>query len=168
MNKSALSLLAVGIAILAILVWYLTPPRTEITLPEDGSVSVSLYYYNPALDEGPAGVECSRDGLVQVSREVEGGEELVDNTIRLLIEGSLTEEERAAGITTEFPLEGFSLVGSELSEDGTLTLVFDDSQMRTSGGACRTGILWYQVEETALQFPEVSNVVFLPEELFQP
>ncbi|MFN3301828.1 MAG: hypothetical protein ACK413_02260 [Patescibacteria group bacterium] len=36
------------------------------------------------------------------------------------------------------------------------------------GGACRVGILWFQIEETAKQFPGVEKVQFLPEEIFQP
>ena len=74
----------------------------------------------------------------------------------------------AQGITTEFPLDGFKLKSVNLKNDGTLILEFDDPLNKTLGGACRVGILWFQIEATAKQFPQVKKVQFLPEELFQP
>jgi len=65
-------------------------------------------------------------------------------------------------------LEGFSLKGVNLLEDGTLILEFNDLLNKTLGGSCRVGILWFQIQETVKQFPEVEKVQFLPEELFQP
>ena len=91
----------------------------------------------------------------------------IQDAIRLLLKGELTEEEKARGIETEYPLAGLSLEGAAL-KDGVLTLEFFDPQNKTSGGSCRAGILWFQIEETAKQFPEVREVRFLPEELFQP
>ncbi len=129
--------------------------------------TVKLYYYNPELDKDNEGnILCSEKGLVPVERKIKG-ENLIEDTIKLLIEGKLTDEERAKGITTEFPLEGFKLLKSEL-RNGVLTLTFDDPHLRSSGGACRAKILWIQIEYTAKQFPEVKEVKFLPEELFQP
>ncbi|MCR4325346.1 MAG: hypothetical protein NUV59_00885, partial [Patescibacteria group bacterium] len=63
---------------------------------------------------------------------------------------------------------GLNLVSAKLGEGGVLTLTFDDPQSLTSGGSCRAGILWFQIEATALQFPEVKQARFAPEELFQP
>ncbi len=91
----------------------------------------------------------------------------IQDTIKLLLSGELTEEERAQGISTEYPLEGLSLKGAS-SKDGVLTLEFDDPNNKTVGGSCRVGILWFQIEATAKQFPEVQEVRFLPEEIFQP
>jgi len=91
----------------------------------------------------------------------------IQDAIRLLLAGELTEEEQAQGIDTEYPLAGLLLKGASL-KDGVLTLEFDDSQNRTVGGSCRVGILWFQIEATAKQFPEVQQVRFLPEEIFQP
>jgi len=130
---------------------------------------VLLYYYNPELDRDETGnIKCSRDGLVSVTREIPLSQTPIQDTIKLLIAGSLTKEEKSQGITTEYPLEGFSLVETNLKSDGTLILKFDDLLNKTSGGSCRVGILWFQIEATAKQFPEVKNVKFLPEELFQP
>ena len=132
---------------------------------------VSLFYYNPNLDTDAAdNILCCRAGLVSVHRNVAGSlseEALIGETIRLLISGELSPEEHSQGIITEFPLEGFSLSETNLN-DGVLTLSFDDPNHRAIGGACRVTLLWLQIKETALQFPGVKEVRFLPEELFQP
>jgi len=104
---------------------------------------VLLYYYNPELDEDSTGnIQCSEAGLVAVMRELPAsveGEALIGGTIRLLISGELSNEERAQGVTTEFPLEGLKLTDVRL-DGGVLTLTFDDPNFRTSGGACRSGV----------------------------
>ena len=131
---------------------------------------VSLYYYNPKKDVDESGnVKCSRDGLVAIKREIPISKTPIQDTINLLLKGkeNLIEDEKKASITTEFPLEGLKLTGANL-KDGVLTLSFDDPFFKTSGGSCRVGILWFQIEATAKQFPEVKEVRFLPEELFQP
>ncbi|MBP8590951.1 GerMN domain-containing protein [Candidatus Shapirobacteria bacterium] len=129
---------------------------------------VKLYYYKPELDQDKEGnLACSRKGLVAVERTIPLTETPIQDTIRLLIGGELTGEEKAEGIKTEYPLEGLSLEGATL-KDGVLTLHFSDPEGKTSGGSCRAGILWFQIEETAKQFPEVKEVRFLPEDLFQP
>ena len=131
---------------------------------------VKLYYYNPELDRDESGnTACSRSGLVAVERKIPITKTPIQDTIKLLLKGkeNLTEEEKARGIGTEYPLEGISLKGASL-KDGVLTLEFNDPKNKTVGGACRVGILWFQIEATAKQFPEVQQVRFLPEELFQP
>lgn len=129
---------------------------------------VLLYYYNSEKDKDETGnIKCSRDGLVTVEREIPISQTPIQDTIKLLIEGKLTEEEKSQGITTEYPLEDFKLLGANL-KDGVLTLEFEDPLNKTSGGSCRVGILWFQIEATAKQFEEVREVRFVPEELFQP
>ncbi len=132
---------------------------------------VLLYYYNPEKDKDETGnIKCSRDGLVAVEREIPVTKTPIQDAIKLLLEGkeNLTETDKAQGITTEYPLEGLSLTEVNFKEDGTLILKLDDSLNKTSGGSCRVGILWFQIEATAKQFPGVKKVQFLPEELFQP
>lgn len=132
--------------------------------------TIKLYYYNPKLDRDESGnIACSRQGLVPVEREIPITQTPIQDTIKLLLKGkeNLTEAEKAQGITTEYPLEGLSLKGASL-KDGVLTLEFEDSKNKTVGGSCRVGILWFQIETTAKQFPEVQQVRFLPEEIFQP
>jgi len=136
-----------------------------ITLPK---TKVVLYYYNPEKDKDESGnIQCSRDGLVAIEREIPTTKTPIQDTIKLLITGQLTEEEKSQGITTEYPLEGFSFKGASL-KDEILTLEFEDPNYKTGGGSCRVGILWFQIEATAKQFSEVQEVRFLPEELFQP
>ncbi len=125
---------------------------------------ISLYYYNSANDTDQL---CSRKGLAQVRRTIPLSQTPIQDTVKLLLKGELSQSEREAGITTEYPLEGFSLK-SALLKDGVLTLEFDDTKYKTIGGSCRVGVLWFQIEATAKQFPGVQQVNFLPEELFQP
>lgn len=128
---------------------------------------VNLYYYNPDLDRDEEGnIMCSRQGLEAVAREIVS-RDIIEETVKTHLKGELTPAERARGITTEYPLPGFGLRNATL-QDKVLTLEFDDPQNRTVGGACRVGILWFQIEATAKQFPDVETARFLPEELFQP
>src|SRR4030042_257887 len=152
------------IAAAAIFVFFLN--NASETAPKEETVQ--FYYYNPELDRDVSGnILCSRQGLVAVERRIPVTVTPIQDTIRLLIQGGLTREEKEIGISTEYPLDGFSLESASLN-DGVLTLTFNDSNSRTSGGACRAGILWFQMEATALQFPEVKSVQFSPEYLFQP
>jgi putative hemolysin len=132
---------------------------------------VLLYYYNPEKDKDENGnIKCSRDGLFPIERQIPVSQTPIKDTIELLLKGkeNLTQKELAQGITTEFPLDGFKLKSINLKNDGTLILEFEDPLNKTVGGACRVGILWFQIEATAKQFPQVKKVQFLPEELFQP
>jgi hypothetical protein len=132
---------------------------------------LSLYYYDPDLDlDANGNIQCSADGLAPVEREVAGnlgGERLIEEAIKLEMAGGLTSEERAQGLTTEYPLEAVTLDNVDL-DDGVLTLTFSDPNNLTSGGACRAGILWLQIQQTAMQFESVQEVHFQPEDLFQP
>lgn len=130
--------------------------------------AIKLYYFDPASDRDAAGnIQCSRAGLVAVERSIPVTKTPVQDAVRLLLRGGLTEAERSRGITTEFPLAGVELKGADL-KNGALTLEFSDPNNRTGGGSCRAGILWFQIEATTKQFPEVKEVRFIPEELFQP
>ncbi len=138
----------------------------------DGKVQlprvVKLYYYNPEKDKDVTGnIMCSRDGLVSVNREIAVSKTPIEDTIRLLLLGDLSEKEKNEGTSTEYPLSGFSLSEVNL-KNKVLTLKFEDSENKTVGGTCRVGVLWFQIEATAKQFPEVAEVRFLPEDIFQP
>ncbi|MFH0739657.1 MAG: Gmad2 immunoglobulin-like domain-containing protein [bacterium] len=124
---------------------------------------IKLYYYNPNLDN----IACSEKGLVGVERQIPLTQTPIQDAIKLLLKGELTSQEKAQGITTEYPLPGFVLQGASLNNK-VLTLDFNDPNNKTGGGSCRVSILWNQIEATAKQFPEVSEVKFIPEELFQP
>ncbi|MFH1430119.1 MAG: Gmad2 immunoglobulin-like domain-containing protein [Candidatus Uhrbacteria bacterium] len=142
--------------------------RIPITIQPTAVRSVSLSFYNPDEDLSPAaGLLCSAQGLVVVGREIPVTRTPIQDTVRLLLRGEITEEERAAGVTTEFPLEGVTLEGVSVA-DGVLSLEFNDPNGLTSGGACRSGVLWAQVEATARQFDGIVSVQHIPEDIFQP
>jgi hypothetical protein len=134
----------------------------------DKKKEVKLYYYDQSLDKDVSGnILCSSKGLAAVKRMIPATLTPIQDTIKLLIEGNLTDEERKQGITTEFPLAGLSLKGA--SQNGSrLTLDLIDPNNKTSGGSCRAGILWFQIEATAMQFPGVVSVRPLDLTLFQP
>lgn len=138
---------------------------------EVASQKILLYYYNSEQDKDEEGnIKCSRDGLVPMEKEILVNKSSIKDVINLLLKGkeNLSEDEKTQGITTEYPLEGFSLSSVNLKAGGILVLTFNDPLNKASGGSCRVGILWFQIEETAKQFSGVKEVQFLPEELFQP
>ena len=140
------------------------------TLRQEENIRVDLFYYDPSKDmDEEDNVLCNPDSLTPVTRYIPLTEDPIDDTLQLLLQGhlTLTEDEKLTGLTTEFPLMGLVLVDSTL-EEGVLTITFDDPENKTSGGSCRVAILWAQIEMTALQFPEVEEVNFEPEDLFQP
>lgn len=137
-------------------------------VPQEETQDISLYFYNPDLDLDASGnIKCSRDGLAEVKRTIALTQTPIQDAIRLVLKGELTAEERAQGITTEFPLEGVELVGVS-NNNGNILVEFRDPLNKTGGGSCRVGILWFQIERTILQFPDIKSVRFVPEELFQP
>lgn len=143
-------------------------PVQFASVVEQKKTKIKLYYYNSELDKDTEGnVQCSRLGLTPVEREVAISQTPIQDAIRLLLGGEIEPAERARGISTEYPLAGFRLVGASLV-DGVLTLTFDDPKSVSSGGSCRAGILWFQIEATAKQFSSVKEVRFMPEDIFQP
>ena len=142
------------------------PVRFNPTVTE--TRPVSLYYYNESKDKDASGnIICSSKGLEQVSREMPVTITPIQDSIKLLLRGELTAAERARGISTEFPLLGLALQAASVS-GGTLTLTFIDPQNKTSGGSCRISILRAQIEATAKQFNNITQVRFMPEDLSQP
>lgn len=137
------------------------------TATEETGMNVKLHFYNPELDQGPGGEQCSRNGLVAVKRVIPKTTTPLRDVIQLLLRGELSDEERANGVTTEYPLPGLSLKSATIT-NGIATLTFIDPQNKTVGGSCRVSILWHQIEATARQFPSVTSVRFIPEQLFQP
>ncbi|MFA5742489.1 MAG: Gmad2 immunoglobulin-like domain-containing protein [Candidatus Paceibacterota bacterium] len=129
---------------------------------------IDLYYYNKIKDQelDPA-IGCSKDAVLPVEREVGITKTPIQDAVDLLLKGGLTESEKQEGFFTEFPLEGFSLKGANL-KNGLLTLEFEDNGNKTTGGSCRVGLLWAQIEKTVKQFPGVDSVSFQPDTLFQP
>ena len=143
--------------------------RIPVTLSPD-MITITLFYYNESADKDSAGnPQCSEKGIISTKRQIPKTTTPLQDAINLLIKGQITEPEKAQGISTEYPLEGFSLKGADLNATtGVVTLEFTDPQHKTSGGSCRAKILQMQIEKTAKQFKEVEGVKFLPTSLFQP
>ena len=141
--------------------------RTITSLSVETGMPIKLYFYNPALDQGPGGVQCSSKGLVAVERVIPKTQTPLTDAVKLLLRGEISDTERATGIQSEFPLQGLTLVNAAIT-DGVATLTLNDPQNKTVGGSCRVSILWAQISETAKQFSTVKSVRFMPEELFQP
>lgn len=155
-------LIPILIVSVSILIWNFLPIYKTET-----NTTIKLYFYNPQLDQGSGGVQCSKNGLVAVERVIPKTNTPLQDSIKLLLRGELTDEEKSQGITTEFPLTGVSLLGATIQNE-IATLQFSDPQNKTGGGSCRVTILWAQIEATAKQFSTVKSVRFMPEELFQP
>ena len=160
-------LLLIGVMLAGAGAWWYS--RRPLPAPEQER-TVLLYFYDLARDTDVDGnTRCGATGLVAVKREIpQSARPVMKETIDLLLEGKLMPDEKARGITTEFPLQGVELISAQVDEGGDVTLVFNDPQHRTSGGACRVGILRAQIEATARQFVSAGEVLLMPEELFQP
>lgn len=142
-------------------VYSITPVSNET------DIGIKLYFYNPQLDQGIGGAQCTKNGLVAVDRVIPKTSTPLIDAINLLLRGELSSEEREQGITTEFPLSGVELISASIV-NGVATLTFDDPLYKTGGGSCRFAVLWAQIEATAKQFSTVQSVRFIPEDLFQP
>ncbi len=164
-------LIILVILLIGIFLIYSKTNHIPVASENNQTIKVLLYYYNPLLDKDENGnIQCSEKGLIAIEREIPFTKTPIKDTLNLLLKGkeNLTPEDLSEGITTEFPLEEFSLKELNLHSDRTLILQFEDPLNKTSGGSCRVKILWLQIEKTAQQFEEVKKVEFLPEELFQP
>lgn len=144
----------------------ITPNNNQDPLPREVINSYHVLLYYPNQKQNPTIDVCSKDTLLPVSRVITNNNPIPE-TIKLLINGELTDEEHNLGFQTEFPHEGFKLIKSTI-QDSTLILTLTEIPGFTNGGACRTGLLAAQIEKTALQFPEIKHVVIQPVTLFQP
>lgn len=150
-------------------------PIVPVTTTESSNVApaietmpVTVYLYDARRDMDAAGnVLCSAQGLVPVTRTVPQSEGRLAAALGELFAGTITEDERARGLTTEFPLENVRLVSVDV-DGGRATIVVRDPDNKTSGGACRVSIMRAQVERTAREFSTVEEVRFSPEGVFEP
>lgn len=188
MNKRnfALTVILLAVIALALIYWinFIKPADRGVMPPPDAEQSnkqepdssqgdeelkVDLYYYNfladKAIDEI---VPCSPDAVQPVHRTIAKSDDYIRQTLEMLLRGNITEEEKSYGFMSEFPDPGLSIESLELSDDGLLTIKIKDENGFLSGGSCRVGLLYAQIEKTALQFIEVNKVIIQPEELLQP
>lgn len=166
MTKRVMILAGAAVVLAGVFVWrWSAAPAQDLPVAE--TTTVRLYFYDPARDQGPGGPQCSESGLVAVERVVPKSAMQLRDAVRLLLQGDLTDAERAAGLTSPFPLPGLML--ETVAIMGTeAVLLFADPQNQSGGGSCRISIMRMMIEATARQFPGTSQVRFSPEELFQP
>lgn len=146
---------------------YTQEQGTRHTTPEDRRL-VLIYVHHPLVDTALHGhMACSPDAVLPLPRWVPSADTPLRDTLELLIRGALTDDERAVGFSTGFPLPGL-VIESLTLVDRTLTIAFSDPQYSTTGGTCRVTLLWAQIEKTALQFTGIDHVVHDPADLFQP
>jgi len=163
---SALIIITIAVFVLGMAALLILAKPQAPAEPEN--ISFQVYYYNPDLDKDEDGnIMCGAGGLVGAWRQAPAGSEALRAAISSLLDFPPQAEELAAGLTSEYPLSGLRLSSLSL-ENGILTIELADPENRTSGGACRAGILRAQLEATATQFPEVDSILIQPEELFQP
>jgi spore germination protein GerM len=180
MNQQHKIIIGVGIAMLLVaagVVYYDFARHKESPSTQNGNqveppthTNVRLFYYNENKDKELSGGDnrfYGMESILPVGREMHVSRTPIQDTINLLIKGELTAAERAAGFTTEFPNTDFKLLSANL-KNGVLTLEFTEVPGFTTGGSYRISILANQIIKTAKQFPEVKEVRFKPEELFQP
>lgn len=132
--------------------------------------TVKFFYYDSRLDQDDAGnILCSQRGLVVWDHDIPFTATPIKDTIESFLNTPLPEEAAAAGLSSEFPLSGVFLESLNLDKNsGLLIIRLSDQYNQTGGGACRVSILKSQLEAVAKQFPEVKEVKFEPETLFQP
>ncbi|HEY0010636.1 MAG TPA: GerMN domain-containing protein [Candidatus Paceibacterota bacterium] len=171
MNKT-LQILAAALVVL-IAFFYVSAKRTQVPYvplvpTEVSQTTLTLYAYDARRDMDDVGnVLCSSKGLVPITRTVPTTETPLKDALTLLFAGGLTEDERARGLTTEFPLQGVRLESVAIRGDEA-TIELADPNHASSGGSCRIGILRAQVEATAKQFPDITHVRFTPEGVLEP
>ncbi|MFA5748184.1 MAG: GerMN domain-containing protein [Candidatus Absconditabacterales bacterium] len=138
-------------------------------LQTNGPTTIKLFYFNQTEDQKlPASQQVNVTSILPIYRIIPQSNDVIKDTINLLIQGDLNKDETAKGFTTEFPNDKFSLLNADLQNDGTLTLEFNDVPGFTDGGSARMLILANSISKTAMQFNQVKKVIFTPETLFQP
>jgi len=126
------------------------------TVPDTAVAKVKLFYFNKL-----------KGNLAAIERTLPDAKSPLQDSIKLLLKGDLSLQDRAKGFVTDFPNSNFKLLGASIKA-GTATLKFTEVPGFTSGGAERMAMLAEQIRKTALQFPQVKQVSFDPEYLFQP
>lgn len=131
--------------------------------------TVRLFYFNQTEDNKlPVAQQLNSASVLPIERVISWSKNIIEDTINILLDWNLTNEERAQWFTTEFPNQDFRLVSSNLLSDWTLELTFSEVPGFTSWWSARVFILRSAIEKTAKQFAEVKIVKLLPETLFQP
>ncbi|MEI7563580.1 MAG: GerMN domain-containing protein [bacterium] len=144
-------------------------PVSTPSFATSSPTKIALYYFNQREDAKlPINQQINIDSLQPVYRVVSPSQNIVFDTISALLQGGLSAIEKSSGFVTDFPKTEFRLLSANLQEDGTLVLEFTEVPGFTSGGSARMLLLSSSIAKTAMQFPGVKKVQFMPESLFQP
>ena len=142
----------------------------EPTSNPSGRIKVKLYYKNYSND--PESINCAADTFVY--RTIPKSTTPLTDTVRLLLENKLTEEEKAFGLDSPFEdenytdrLENFELESVDIN-NGIANLTFSDPDYFSSGGSCRVGLLTSMIDLTVKQFGSIDKVTYSPYDVFQP
>lgn len=130
--------------------------------------TVEVFYYHESYDRQqlsdgttPA---CSEDAVRSVKKELTISPAIIEDTIRYVLVGEITPEDKEQGYSTFFPQHELNLTQANVVKN-TLTLEFDGA-LSGEGHPCAKKLLQTQIEKTALQFPEVKKVKIVPESIF--
>lgn len=139
---------------------------TSCSIAKSETITVKLFYYNQALDTDQS---CGEQFVIPIERNIpKDTVNVIQKTLTLLLEWP-TAEEKAKGITSEFPHDWFTLKNISLDKNmNILTLDFPVIPWFTSWGSCRVGLLNASIQKTVKQFVEVKDVKYTSEEIFQP
>lgn len=133
------------------------------------NTEVSLFYFNNKEDAKlPVEQQINVNSIQPVKRMISNSKNIIRDTINLLLAGNLSQIESDNWFTSEFPNKSFKLINMDLGDDGILRLTFTEVPWFTSGWSARMAIMANSIIKTVKQFPQVKEVKFLPEELFQP
>lgn len=141
----------------------------DASLAKKWNTEVSLFYFNTKEDAKlPIEQQINVNSILPVKRMISNSKNIIRDAVNLLVAGNLSQIEKDNWFTTEFPNKAFKLLNMDLNEEGILTLTFSEVPGFTSGGSARMAILANSIVKTVKQFPQVREVRFMPEELFQP
>lgn len=141
----------------------------DASLAKKWNTEVSLFYFNTKEDAKlPIEQQINVNSILPVKRMISNSKNIIRDAVNLLVAGNLSQIEKDNWFTTEFPNKAFKLLNMDLGDDGVLTLTFSEVPWFTSGGSARMAILANSIVKTVKQFPQVREVKFMPEELFQP
>jgi len=132
------------------------------------STVVKLYYFNEKEDKLlPIEQQANPNSLSPIFRTIPATNDLIRDTISLLLQWALTDSEFKDGFSSSF-IKAVRLTDVNLGNDWLLSLTFIKAPAATIWWSAFVGILSEAITKTALQFPQVKSVTLLPEELFQP
>ena len=131
--------------------------------------TVKLFYFNQTEDNKlPPVQQLNSSSVLPVERVISWSQNIIEDTINMLLEWNMTTDEISKWFITEFPNQDFRLISSDLKSDWILELTFSEVPGFTSWWSARVFILRSVIEKTAKQFDNVKSVKILPETLFQP